>query len=256
MKTESTSSRSGFTVIELLVVITILMVLAALIFVVTGRARDAAHGSVCMNNMRQIASDNIALCNENNGVIIHAWTSTVRGGWRRNWMYHHTVLRNEDLTWKEPLNVLEDRVMTMDHLQCPMALRMNHEGMAKQKGWKAQGTYGMNGLIGRDADPSADRGWIRGADLLITIEDSSKLVMLFEKEWDGEKYGSSGGPVNRIHKFARFHSGGFHAAFFDGHVEKAKHGEFPIWTKPGFKWGDEDFRMYWIGLAKMRPRPE
>jgi prepilin-type processing-associated H-X9-DG protein len=115
----------------------------------------------------------------------------------------------------------------------------------------------MNGLIGRDSEPSADRGWIRGADTLLSIGDPAKLVMLAETDWheNRQRYVSAPGP-GPSHNFGTFHRGGFHASFFDGHVEKAKHGEFPIWTKPGYKWGDEDYKTYWIGLPQMRPKPE
>jgi prepilin-type N-terminal cleavage/methylation domain-containing protein/prepilin-type processing-associated H-X9-DG protein len=46
--------RPGFTLIELLVVIAIIAILAAILFPVFARAREAAKSSVCINNMSQI----------------------------------------------------------------------------------------------------------------------------------------------------------------------------------------------------------
>ena len=47
--------RKGFTLIELLVVIAIIAILAAILFPVFARAREAARRSACANNLRQCA---------------------------------------------------------------------------------------------------------------------------------------------------------------------------------------------------------
>lgn len=51
----STQKKSGFTLIELLVVIAIIAILAAILFPVFARAREAARKSSCQNNMKQCA---------------------------------------------------------------------------------------------------------------------------------------------------------------------------------------------------------
>lgn len=48
------SSRNGFTLVEILVVITVIIVLAAVVFTVAGRMRTSANQSVTTANMRQI----------------------------------------------------------------------------------------------------------------------------------------------------------------------------------------------------------
>ena len=50
------SPRSGFTLIELLVVVAIIAVLAAILFPVFEKAREKSRQTVCINNLRQIAT--------------------------------------------------------------------------------------------------------------------------------------------------------------------------------------------------------
>ena len=49
-------SRPGFTLIELLVVIAIIAILAAILFPVFARAREAARGTSCRSNLKQLGS--------------------------------------------------------------------------------------------------------------------------------------------------------------------------------------------------------
>ena len=62
-------SRPGFTLVELLVTITIIIVLAALVFTVTGKIRASAQQANAMSSLRQIGIANVAYCSENNGYL-------------------------------------------------------------------------------------------------------------------------------------------------------------------------------------------
>jgi len=60
-------TKKGMTLVELLVVIAMIMVLAALIFVGVSRARSAARGAVCASNLGQIGTAILSYANENSG---------------------------------------------------------------------------------------------------------------------------------------------------------------------------------------------
>lgn len=247
---QAKSLRAGFTVTELLVVIAILIVLAALVVASVGRAREAAYASVCMNNMKQVASEQLNLCNENNGVITHANRTQVKGiGPSRDWQLHHTILQSDELSWGSSASDVNEKVETeMEHLQCPTAYRLQRSEMDKLNGWQKVSTYAFNGIIGGDSDPDTTPGWIVGARYLSDIEYPSNLILAIEKEWASwDVYSNGAGALDRVHVFAEFHNGGFNVAFYDGHVERGIHGKFPIWTKDGFSYGSDEHKRYWWG---------
>lgn len=81
----------GFTLTELLIVIVIIAVLAALIFSATGRARDSARSAKCMMNLRGLGSAALTYASENNGRLPplceldygRAWSTQAANRW---WM--------------------------------------------------------------------------------------------------------------------------------------------------------------------------
>lgn len=73
--------RKGFSLIELLVVIGIIAILAAILFPMLTESRNQAYRTKCMSNMRQIATAMIAYADQNNGNTPFAWNQTNWGIW-------------------------------------------------------------------------------------------------------------------------------------------------------------------------------
>ncbi len=67
MKTHPRTLRRAFTLIELLTVIAIIGILAAIIIPTLSSVRQTAHASVCLSNVRQIAMACTVYANENKG---------------------------------------------------------------------------------------------------------------------------------------------------------------------------------------------
>lgn len=61
------SRTSGFTLLELLMVVGIIAILASLAVPILSSTTAARHKTVCLNNMRQIATAMLTYCNDNNG---------------------------------------------------------------------------------------------------------------------------------------------------------------------------------------------
>jgi prepilin-type N-terminal cleavage/methylation domain-containing protein/prepilin-type processing-associated H-X9-DG protein len=90
MNGPSSSRRGGFTLVELLVVITIIAVLIAILLPVLGKARQAAYATQCMNNLKQFAYADLMYVNEWKGWHVPAVQGSRNGvnepEVQRSWM--------------------------------------------------------------------------------------------------------------------------------------------------------------------------
>jgi prepilin-type N-terminal cleavage/methylation domain-containing protein/prepilin-type processing-associated H-X9-DG protein len=77
-RASETSNRHGFSLIELLVVISIIAVLAALLLPAISIVRETAVSVSCSNNLRQLGMGSLAYANENDGMLMDR---TLSGNW-------------------------------------------------------------------------------------------------------------------------------------------------------------------------------
>src|SRR5213593_2420962 len=76
---------SGFTLLELLVVIVIVSVLAALLLPALAKAREQGRASVCRNNMRQLALAMTLYADDNSDYL--PWPGDVDRNWQPDWVF-------------------------------------------------------------------------------------------------------------------------------------------------------------------------
>ncbi|NIM06115.1 MAG: DUF1559 domain-containing protein [Armatimonadetes bacterium] len=81
------SRRKGFTLTELLVIIAIMVILAAVLFPVFSRARAKARQTTCLNNLKQLALGVMMYASSWDGgapSVEHPWAAFSGGAWPRN----------------------------------------------------------------------------------------------------------------------------------------------------------------------------
>src|ERR1700689_4647793 len=86
------ASPSGFTLVELLVVIGIIAILVGLLLPALNKAREQANSIKCMSNLRQIAQGLFAYSSENNGWVIPSFNLPQQTGVATNYVSGPNVI--------------------------------------------------------------------------------------------------------------------------------------------------------------------
>lgn len=224
---------TGFTLVELLVTITIIIVLAALGFVGFKRARESARAASCVNNLKQIASSQAAITEDTGGFLIHPSKSYV-GGVKRNYAMHFTVLANEGLTYTDEWSKVNARLSDVDFLSCPTARAEAAAAMAQANNASRWRTYALNSRIGvaQGQNKNKSKG-TNGASRIEHLQSPHLTICASERKPNGKgRYYAAVGynssvPDDEDEGMADFHNGGFHVAYMDGHVAKLTQEKFP-----------------------------
>jgi prepilin-type N-terminal cleavage/methylation domain-containing protein len=123
---DSGRGRLTFTLTELLIVIAVIAILAALLLPVLRGARETARRVVCLSNLRQWAAAAMNYASDNNGTVLR--TATEYGGYYPNIVHWYGKDANNTMNYEAfnsyvdlPVDLTARRISTQSIFYCPSA---------------------------------------------------------------------------------------------------------------------------------------
>ncbi len=235
---KSSFRRSGFTLVELLVVVAIIALLVSILLPTLGKAKEQARIVSCMSNLRSLGLSFAFYSNENNDWYPSG--AAMGGGYYGPTWY----------TWDSILRPYYD---TMGLIHCPSDKLIRDYGSIAQDHrhprsyainmvvtWMGPSAYGDNN--GYDLDPAVTWRWPGYVRKTTEVTDPSDTILLGE-EWENAywtsyyvagmhrvypgvaimpyKWGPGGGYTNSTRQVTYYHRNNDAANFLfcDGHVD-------------------------------------
>jgi prepilin-type N-terminal cleavage/methylation domain-containing protein/prepilin-type processing-associated H-X9-DG protein len=193
----------AFTLIELLTVIAIIAILAAILIPVARRVRESARASVCVSNIRQVSIAMLLYADENNGILPTA------GDFRR------PPSRSDWILWRNTRGFqIEDSeiipylggVFSPDVYRCPSDERISDPNQSYRY------SYTLNRMLAERE--GAPRETLDGR--VGIVENPSTVILLVE---EAEPNDSSAWLMSNDDFLTECHSNRGHVSFVDSHVE-------------------------------------
>jgi prepilin-type N-terminal cleavage/methylation domain-containing protein/prepilin-type processing-associated H-X9-DG protein len=212
----SVSRRQAFTLIELLTVIAIIGILAAILIPVVGSVRESARTAQCASNLRQIG----------NGIALYAMDNQGNAPPPRNVptyptndlrvTFHYGIWEHVgyDFDTFDRAHNSQQTISRMDNIfQCPSTVQrptpVDRLADPYSYGINAAPNYRIAG-VGRD----------RGLPIDALPSPSRTVAVMELHTWWGD--------ASRYHSFGLIpHNNGGNFLFFDGHVEHRRYSEVP-----------------------------
>lgn len=228
-------SRRAFTLVELLVVIALIAVLAAMLFPALNRAKEKAQGIQCVSNTRQLAFAWFLYSDDHNGRL--AYNLGGKAGGKDPAIKTNANWVNNNLTWGLETDNTNTATLTEAALgnytsknaliyRCPADMVLSQE--QRKEGWSHRvRSYSMNAMVGNAGELSAQGinsnnpkyvQFFRMAD----IPRPSDIFVFVEEHPDSINDGYF---LNVYYKNqwldlpASYHGGSAAFAFADGHAQ-------------------------------------
>ena len=194
----NSTRRDGFTMIELLVVMSILAVLAAILFPVFAGAREKARGATCMSNLRQI------------GIALESYSQDYDES-----LPYHMMCLDEQGTYQNWLGTLSPYSRSTGIYNCPS----NPDGK-----YTGPDAVALSYVYNRDLN-GACLASVSDTAGVISALDGLQVSCSFAggdtfRDTDGMAYSEDPNSGEGAHEtiFAR-HNGGGNCLFLDGHTK-------------------------------------
>jgi len=202
--------RRGFTLIELLVVIAIIAILAALLFPVFARAKNAAKDAVTISNLKQLGAA-FALYTADYDDVLPPVTDGPLGIAREGgWTFYTAFGEGEAGRFSPERGALYSYVKSAEVFKCPL------DGDANQ----SRLSFAYNGCL---IVPPFNPGF-NISQSSTAVNDPSGMMLLGE-EGTGGQNGTNDGFFNpQVDTFSRWHAGGTALLFVDSHA-KIRHAQ-------------------------------
>jgi prepilin-type N-terminal cleavage/methylation domain-containing protein/prepilin-type processing-associated H-X9-DG protein len=177
------SSRRGFTLVELLVVIGIIAVLISVLLPALAKARDQAMKAKCMSNLRQVDMAFLMYVDANRGrfpFIASLHNNPAGSDLPEDWIHWQAMTKNGGLDTSPIAIYLTARGPALAALlRCPADVVENHE--INPPAGRYTYSYAMNGYLDpRDPDKLGIKVTMarvtRSSDIIMLVEESEQTI--------------------------------------------------------------------------------
>ncbi len=223
MDPTETSSRRGLTLLEILVVLAIIGILAALLLTTLSRAKTGAQTTACLNNLKQLQLCWQIYADDHGGAVPPNLSENVGGIWRStpdSWIGESSALYDTDtVRITQGLLFKYDYNRSVSIYRYPADRSQGLGADGKPIGLPRTRSYSMSGCFG------GRTGEVQAVIWDISLVDSASRVFVFidehENSVDDAHFLTWPNPDDRwVNMPTDRHQRGCTLSFADGHVER------------------------------------